>query len=155
MTSRTFLFVDQSSPKFFRPTSKGLWLIKFFSDVRYVDQFRRYSRWTVRQRLWSHPTCWRYINKSIIIIIIIKVVRNLAEIWTFFGPREFLGADLPKVVHALSSLLRGTSSGKFSWGYSHQPEVIEAHTLNFKPNFKFSRLKFFGGTPVPAWVCAR
>jgi len=23
------------------------------------------------QRLWSHPTCWRYINKSIIIIIII------------------------------------------------------------------------------------
>jgi len=22
------------------------------------------------------------------------------------------------------------------------PEVIEAHTLNFKPNFKFSRLKF-------------
>jgi len=35
------------------------------------------------------------------------------------------------------------------------PEVIEAHTLNFKPNFKFSQLKFFGGTPVPAWVCAR
>ena len=29
------------------------------------------------------------------------------------------------------------------------PEVIEAHTLNFKPNFKFSRLIFFlgGGTP--------
>ena len=34
------------------------------------------------------------------------------------------------------------------------PEVTEAHTLIFKPNFKFSRLKF-GGTPVPAWVCAR
>jgi len=28
------------------------------------------------------------------------------------------------------------------------PDVIEAHTLNFKPNFKFSRLIFFwGGTP--------
>jgi len=26
-----------------------------------------------------------------------------------------------------------------------RPEVIEAHTLNFKPNFKFSRLFFFGG----------
>jgi len=26
---------------------------------------------TVRQRLWSHPTCWRYTNKIIIIIIII------------------------------------------------------------------------------------
>jgi len=26
--------------------------------------------------------------------------------------------------------------------------------LNFKPNFKFSRLEFFGGTPVPLRVCA-
>jgi len=30
------------------------------------------TTWTVRQRLWSHPTCWRYTNKIIIIIIIIK-----------------------------------------------------------------------------------
>ena len=28
-----------------------------------------------------------------------------------------------------------------------RPDVIEAHTLNFKPNFKFSRLKFLGGPP--------
>ena len=35
------------------------------------------------------------------------------------------------------------------------PEVIGVHTLNFKANFKFSRLKFFGGTPVPVGVCAR
>ena len=33
-------------------------------------------------------------------------------------------------------------------------EVIEAHTLIFKPNFKFSRLKF-GGTPVTVTGCAR
>ena len=34
-------------------------------------------------------------------------------------------------------------------------EVIEAQTLNFKPNFKFSRLFFFwGGDPVPLRVCA-
>ena len=26
------------------------------------------------------------------------------------------------------------------------PEVIVANTLNFKPNFKFSRLEFFGGS---------
>ena len=25
-------------------------------------------------------------------------------------------------------------------------ELIDVYTLNFKPNFKFSRLKFFGGT---------
>jgi len=30
----------------------------------------------VCQRLWSHPTCWRYINKSIIIIIIC---------WTYYS----------------------------------------------------------------------
>ena len=27
------------------------------------------TTWTVRQRLWSHPTCWRYTNMIIIIII--------------------------------------------------------------------------------------
>jgi len=33
------------------------------------------------------------------------------------------------------------------------PEVIEAHTLNFNSNFKFSRLKFFGGpVPVGGWA---
>jgi len=35
------------------------------------------------------------------------------------------------------------------------PEVIDVHTLNFKPNFKFSRLKFFWGTPVSVGMCAR
>ena len=31
------------------------------------------------------------------------------------------------------------------------PEVIDVHTLNFKPNFKFSRLKIFWGDPRPNW----
>jgi len=31
------------------------------------------------------------------------------------------------------------------WGFSHWTEVIEVHTLNFKPNFKFSRLEYFWG----------
>ena len=34
------------------------------------------------------------------------------------------------------------------------PEVIGANTLNFRPNFKFSRPKVFWGTVVPIWVCA-
>jgi len=29
------------------------------------------------------------------------------------------------------------------------PDAIEAHTLNFKPNYKFSRLNFLGGPPSP------
>ena len=30
------------------------------------------------------------------------------------------------------------------------PEVIRAHTLNFKPHFKFSSSFFFGGGPCPS-----
>jgi len=78
-------------------------LIKFFSDVRYVNPFRIYSR-----------------SKS-------KVVRNRAEIWTFFWPSEILGAGLPKVVRALLSLPRGTSSGKFSLGYCQESKAGLLH----------------------------
>jgi len=43
---------------------------------------------------------------------------------------------------------------KFHEDIPSSPEVIGVHMLNFKPNFKFSRLEFFGGTPVPLRVCA-
>ena len=35
------------------------------------------------------------------------------------------------------------------------PEGIEDHTLNFKPKFKFPRLNFLGGTPIPVGGWAR
>jgi len=43
---------------------------------------------------------------------------------------------------------------KFLEGAPTSREVIGAHTLNFRPNFKSSRLNFFGETPVPVRVCA-
>jgi len=43
---------------------------------------------------------------------------------------------------------------KFHEDIPTSPEVIGVHTLNFEPNFKFSQLQFFGGTPVPLRVCA-
>jgi len=101
-------------------------VVDVFSDVRYVDQFQRYSR-----------------SKS-------KVVRNCAEIWTFFGPPKFSGAGLPKVVRALSPLPRSRRLEKFREDTHTTPELIEAHTLNCKPNFKFSRLNFFGVDPRPS-----
>jgi len=113
------------SSPIFCPTWKGLWTML---------TFRRYSP-----------------SKS-------KIIRNCTEIWTFFGTPKFFGAGLPKVVRTLSPLLHGTSTGEVSWGYSHSPtspEVIEAHMLHFKPNFRFSWLKFFFGAPVPVGVCAR
>ena len=43
---------------------------------------------------------------------------------------------------------------KFCEDTSTSPEVIRAHTLNFRTNFKFSRLHFLTGTPIPDVVCA-
>ena len=40
---------------------------------------------------------------------------------------------------------------KFGEDILTSPEVISAQTLHFKPNFKFSRLNFFGGTPSQLW----
>jgi len=42
---------------------------------------------------------------------------------------------------------------KFREDIPTSPEVIGAHTLNFKPNFKFSRLQFLGG-PLSPLKCA-
>jgi len=79
--------------------------------------------------------------------------RKLSEIaqnfGRFFRPPKFLGAGLPKIVPTLSLLPRGTSTKKFHEDTPTSPEVIEPNTLNFRPNFKFSRFKFFWGTLVP------
>jgi len=48
------------------------------------------TTWTVRQRLWSHPTCWRYINKIIIYVAAkatyIRLLHGKIVFWVFFGP---------------------------------------------------------------------
>ena len=43
---------------------------------------------------------------------------------------------------------------KFSENISTILEVMDSSTLNFNPNFKFSRFFFGGGDPVPLRVCA-
>ena len=84
----TFLFVDQSSRSFFRQTWKGLWLIKYFSYLQYVDAFRRYPR-----------------SKS-------KVVRKRSEFWTFFSPSQILGGRPSKSYTHCITPPPGTSPGK-------------------------------------------
>jgi len=42
---------------------------------------------------------------------------------------------------------------KFSENTSTILEVMDSSTLNFNPNFKFSRF-FLGGDPAPLQVCA-
>ena len=92
---------------------KGLWLIKFFSDVRYVDPFRRYLRSNL------------------------KVVKNLAEIWTFFWPSLFFfwGGGFQKLYARYHPCLAARRLEKFREDTPTSLEVIEAHKLNFRPDF--------------------
>jgi len=120
----TFSFVEQRSRNLFHQTGNGLWLIKYSTDLRYVDAFRRYSR-----------------PKS-------KVVRNRAEFWTIFSLSQISGGGPSKsYTHFITAASRHVAWKKFCEDTPTSPEVIRAQTLNFKPNFKFSRLKFFGGPP--------
>ena len=84
-----------------------------------------------------------------------KLLEIALNFGRFFRSPKFQGAGLPKVIPILSTRPRGTLPGKkFCDDTLTSPEVIGAHTPNFKPNYKFSRLHFFGGTSVPVWVCA-
>ena len=84
-----------------------------------------------------------------------KIVQNFGR---FFGRHKFLGARTVKIVPTLSPLPRGTSTEKKSReDTATSPEVIDLKTLNFRPNFKFSRSQFsffWGGGPHPTLGCA-
>ena len=130
--SITFLFVDQSSQSFLTQRGRGcIQLIKFVSDFRYVDLFRRYSR-----------------SNS-------KVVRNRAEFQTFFALPNFRGRAFPKN----SAHLNTPASQYVTWKsfvtlLPLAAKLLGLHTLNFKPNFTCSPLNFWGGPPSPLGVCA-
>jgi len=70
-------------------------------------------------------------------------VKNCEKILDdFFGRHKFFGAGIVKIVPILSPLLHETSTPT-------SPEVIQSNTMNFRPDFYFSRLIFFGGGPPP------
>jgi len=124
LANKTCLFVDQSSPDFFHGTRGESLSITFLSDFGYLESsFPRYSR-----------------SKS-------KVVTNRNEFWTFFSPSQILGACLPSYTHVMTPASRHVVWKMFCEDTPTSPKVIVANVLNFKPNFKFSRLKFFGGPP--------
>ena len=124
-------FFDQSSADFFHGTREESLSNTILSDFGYVEWFRRYSR-----------------SKS-------KVVKNRAEFRTFFWPSQILGGRPSKsYTNVMTPASWHVVWKMFCGDTPTSPEVMVANTLNFKPNFKFSRLKFFWGTPVPLRVCA-
>jgi len=122
--------VDQSSPDFFHGTREESVSITFLLDFGYLESFRRYSR-----------------SQS-------KVVKNGDKFWTFFSPSQILGGRPSK---SYTNVMTPTSWHvvwkMFCGDTPTIPEVIVANTLNFKPNFKFSGLKFFWG-PLSHFGCA-
>ena len=133
-TSITFSFVDQSLPT-------------FLLNVRWVvvDQLRfRFS-----------------IRGSIPEIFAIKAESCLKsrKIWDdFLALLIFLERAFQKLYPVYHSYLAARQLKKFHEDTPTSPEVIEHDMLNFRPNLKFSRLKFFfGGGPSassPLGVCA-
>ena len=109
-TTELFCLWTKVHLSFFRPTWKGLWLIKFFSDARCVDPFRIYLR-----------------SKS-------KVVKKGPKFGRSFGPRKFLGA-FQKLYARYYPCVAARRLAKFREDIPPSPEVIKAHTLNFRPDF--------------------
>ena len=76
-----------------------------------------------------------------------KIALNFGR---FFWPSQISG-DRPSksYTHVMTPVPQHVVRKMFCGETPTSPEVIVANTLNFKPNFKFSRLHFFfgGGTP--------
>jgi len=62
--------------------------------------------------------------------------------WTLFLPFQIIGAMQKLYLHFRPSLTARRLE-KFSEHTATSPEVVGAHMLNFRPNFKFSQLIFF------------
>jgi len=128
LASKTFLFVGQSSQDFFLERGRNRCRSLFFQIL---------DIWRISGDIRDQS---RKLSKS----------RGTSDV---FFLCQILGGR-PSKSYTQYPCLEARSMENVLRGYFHYPEVIVAITLNFKPNFKFSRLNFFGGTPVPLQVCA-
>jgi len=88
---------------------------------------------------------------------ILDQIRKLPEIepnfGRFFALPNFRGRPSKSYAHFIINFTARRLEKKFCEDTPISPEVIVAHTLNFKSNFKFSRLKILG-KPPSLLVCA-
>jgi len=116
-----FSFVDRSSPNFFSPNVEGV----------VVDKI-----------LFRFAICG-----SVPEIFPIKVEssQKSRRILDVFSPSQIFGGRSSKsYTHFITLTPRHVAWKRFYGDAPISPEVLVAHTLNFKPNFKFSRLNFLG-----------
>jgi len=117
-----------------------------------APKFTRFPLSNVEGVVVDH-LCFRFlIRRPVLEIFAIKVEscqKSRRNLDVFFALPNFRGRAFQKLYTRYHPCLE-----KFHEDIPTSPEVIGVHTLNFKPNFKFSRLEFFEGTPVPLRVCA-
>ena len=65
-----------------------------------------------------------------------KVVKNREKFWTIFLPSQiFGGGHCENCTHVITPASRDVDWKKSREDTPTNPEIIEAHTLNFRPNF--------------------
>jgi len=73
---------------------------------------------------------------------------DIATKFWLFSPTQIIGGGPSQTyTHFITPASRHVARKKFCEYAATSAEVIEAETLNFRPNFKFSRLNFLGGPP--------
>ena len=81
-----------------------------------------------------------------IFAIKVESCQKSRRILDVFSPSQILGGRPSKsYTHFITHTSRYVAWKWFCKDTPISPEVLVAQLLNFKPNFKFSRLKFFGG----------
>jgi len=89
-----------------------------------------------------------------IFAIKVESCQNRAKLWTIFALPNFWGRAFQNLYPVYHSCLGARRLKKFHEDTPTSPYVIKPNTLNFIPNFKYSRLFFFlGGGPRPPWGC--
>jgi len=125
LANKTFWFVDQSAPDFFVERGRN----------------RRRSHFFQISDIWSHSGDIRDQSRKLS-----KIALNFG----LFSPSQILGGRPSKsFTHVMTPVQRHVVWKMFFGDTPTTPEVIVANTLNFKANFKFSRLNFLRGDPRP------
>jgi len=122
--------VDQSSPDFIRGTREEWLSITFFQILD----------------IWSHSGDVRDQSRKLS-----KIALNFGR---FLLSQILGGRPFKSYTHVMIPVSRHVVWKMFCGDTPTSPEVIVANTLNFKTNFKFSRLKFFWGGPPFHFGCA-
>ena len=130
LANKTFLFADQSSPDFFMGRGRNRCRSHFFPILD----------------IWSHSGDIRDQSR-----MLSKIALNFRR----FLRSQILG-DRPSksYTNVMTPVPRHVVCKIFCGDTPTSAEVIVAKTLNFKANFKFSRLTFLGGPPSH-FGCAR